>query len=58
MRIRGIKIEQGNHGFILQKIKVRDLYKFTRFTERILMGLDDDNKPIYNDYFQSGYSAP
>lgn len=52
MLLNGIKILQGNHEFLLQKIQVRDLKLFTKFTERILMGLDDDNKPIYNDYFQ------
>lgn len=50
--IKGMKVKQGNYQFVLQKITVAKLKLFTRFTERILMGLDEDDKPIYNDYFQ------
>lgn len=52
INIKGLKVNQGNYQFILQKITVEDLMKFTRFTERILMSLDEENRPIYNDFFQ------
>lgn len=52
IKITGLKVQQGNYQFILQKITVAELRGFTRFTERILMGLDEDEKPIYNEYFQ------
>lgn len=50
--IKGLKVKQGNYQFVLQKITVAKLKTFTRFTERILMGFDEQELPIYNDYFQ------
>lgn len=46
------KIIQGNEEFFLGIFKMDEVRKFTRFTARILIQMDENNYPIYNNDVQ------
>lgn len=50
--ITGIPVMQNGQEFIIGKIKISDLLKITKYTERVIIGFDDNEKPIYNDHVQ------
>lgn len=51
-RIIGIPVTQNKQEFIIGVFKINQILKFTRFTERLIVGYNDDNKPIYNKEIQ------
>ena len=34
------------------KASIRDILTYTRYTERLIIGFDEDEKPIYNPHIQ------
>ena len=57
MRIDGIKIKgfpvtQNGQDFIIGKASIRDILQYTRYTERLIIGYDEEEKPIYNQHVQ------
>ena len=51
-KIIGIPVTQNKQEFIIGVFKISQILKFTRFTERLIVGYNDDNKPIYNKEIQ------
>ena len=57
MRIDGIKIKgfpvtQNGQDFIIGKASIRDILRYTRYTERVIIGFDENEIPIYNKHVQ------
>lgn len=50
--ITGIPVVQNGQEFIIGKIKICDLIRVTKYTERVIVGYDEDEKPIYNNQVQ------
>ncbi len=46
------RVVQNNREFLISVISVRELQRYTRYTERVITGFDDDNLPIYNNQIQ------
>src|SRR5690606_31943411 len=52
MKITCQKVTQNNVEFYLGKIKFEDLSKISAVSHRIIMGFDEQQRPIYNNSFQ------
>lgn len=50
--IKGFSVSQNGQDFIIGKAKIHDLLSYTMYTERLIIGFDEDEKPIYNDQVQ------
>jgi len=50
--IEGFPIIQNQQDFIISKFKISQIFKFTRYTKRILNSFDDQGEPIYNNEIQ------
>ncbi|OAV73661.1 DNA phosphorothioation-associated DGQHR protein 1 [Bacteroidales bacterium Barb6] len=50
--IKGIPVVQNDQEFIVGKVKIEDLLKFTKYTERVIIGYDENEHPIYNEHIQ------
>lgn len=42
------KVTQNNHQFLVGKFSISQILTFTRYTHRLIVGYDEENKPIYN----------
>ena len=50
--IKGFPVSQNGQDFIIGKAKIGEILSYTRYTERVIIGFDEDEKPIYNDHVQ------
>lgn len=50
--IKGFPISQNGQDFIIGKAKVGEILSYTKYTERVIIGFDEDEKPIYNNHVQ------
>ena len=50
--IKGFPVSQNGQDFIIGKASIKDILQYTRYTERVIIGFDEDEKPIYNDHVQ------
>ena len=50
--IKGFPVSQNGQDFIIGKVSIDYLLKFTRYTARVITGFDDNEQPIYNDHVQ------
>lgn len=46
------RVRQNNQEFLVGIFSIRQILMFTRYTERLIVGYDDDNFPIYNREIQ------
>lgn len=46
------KVIQNNQEFYLGIFTIKQILSFTKYTERLIVNYDEDNKPIYNDQIQ------
>lgn len=46
------KVRQNNQEFFISTFSIRQILSFTKYTERLIVGFDDDNQPLYNDQIQ------
>ena len=51
-KIVGLPVIQNKQEFILGVFTIDQILKFTRYTERLIVNYDEDNKPIYNKQIQ------
>jgi len=51
-KIIGFPIIQNQQDFIIGKFSISQIFKFTKYTARILNSFDEYGKPIYNDEIQ------
>ena len=50
--IKGFPVSQNGQDFIIGKAPIKEILKYTMYTERLIIGYDEDEKPIYNDHVQ------
>lgn len=50
--IKGFSVSQNGQDFIIGKAKIHDLLSYTMYTERLIIGFDEEEKPIYNNQVQ------
>ncbi len=50
--IKGFPVQQNGQDFIIWKASIKDILTYTRYTERLIIGFDEDEKPIYNPHIQ------
>ena len=50
--IKGFLVSQNGQDFIIGKAPIGEVLKYTRYTERLIIAYDDDEKPIYNEQVQ------
>lgn len=50
--IRGIPVTQNKQDFIIGVFTIKDILRFTKYTQRLITGFDEDEKPIYNNQIQ------
>ena len=56
--IKGFLVSQNGQDFIIGKAKIGEILTYTRYTERVIIGFDEDEKPIYNDHVQRKVEIP
>lgn len=52
IKIKGFPVIQNGQDFIIGKAAIRDILRYTRYTERLIIGYDEEEKPIYNKHVQ------
>lgn len=52
MILKGIPVSQNKQEFIIGKVTIQELFRFTKYTERVIIGYDEDELPIYNKHIQ------
>lgn len=52
MIIQGILITQNDQEFIIGKATIKQILTYTKYTERLIVGYDERDYPIYNDHIQ------
>ena len=50
--IKGFPVSQNGQDFIIGKAKIGEILSYTRYTERVIIGFDEVEKPIYNEHIQ------
>ena len=50
--IKGFPVQQNGQDFIIGKASIKDIFTYTRYTERLIIGFDEDEKPICNPHIQ------
>lgn len=50
--IRGFLVSQNGQDFIIGKAKIEEVLQYTKYTERLIIGYDEKENPIYNDHVQ------
>jgi len=57
-RIKGIPVTQNKQDFIIGVFSIGQILKFTKYTERLITGFDEDDMPIYNEHIQRFVEMP
>lgn len=55
--LKGIPVSQNKQEFIIGKVTIQELFQFTKYTERVIIGYDEDEMPIYNEHIQRKVEA-
>jgi len=50
--IKAIPVRQNKQDFLIGVFSIREIFKFTRYTKRLIVGYDEEEKPIYNKEIQ------
>lgn len=50
--IKGFPVSQNGQDFIIGKAPIGEVLKYTRYTERLIIAYDEEEKPIYNEQVQ------
>ncbi|MBL7682033.1 MAG: DGQHR domain-containing protein [Flavipsychrobacter sp.] len=50
--LKAQRVIQKNQEFLISVITINELLRYTRYTERLIVGFDDNNVPIYNSEIQ------
>lgn len=50
--IKGIPVNQNGQDFIIGKATIREILTYTKYTERLILGYDEEERPIYNKDIQ------
>ena len=52
VKIKGFIVSQNGQDFIIGKAKIKEILSYTKYTERVIIGFDENEKPIYNQHVQ------
>ncbi len=52
VKIKGFPVSQNGQDFIIGKSSIREILQYTRYTERLIIGFDENERPIYNNHVQ------
>ena len=55
--IKGFTVSQNGQDFIIGKALIGEVLNYTMYTERLIIGYDEDEKPIYNKHVQRKVDA-
>ena len=50
--IKGFPVSQNGQDFIIGKAPIGEVLKYTKYTERLIIAYDEEEKPIYNKHVQ------
>lgn len=50
--IKGIPVNQNGQDFIIGKATIKEILTYTKYTERLILGYDEEERPIYNKDIQ------
>lgn len=50
--IKGIPVVQNKQDFVVSVFTIEQIFKFTKFTNRLIVGFDENEAPIYNEQIQ------
>lgn len=50
--IKGIPVNQNGQDFIIGKATIKEILTYTKYTERLILGYDEEDRPIYNKDIQ------
>lgn len=50
--IKGFPVNQNGQDFIIGKASIKEILCYTRYTERVIVGFDEEEMPIYNNHVQ------
>ena len=50
--IKGMPVVQNKQDFVVSVFTIKQIFKFTKFTNRLIVGYDEDELPIYNEQIQ------
>lgn len=50
--IKGTPVNQNQQDFVIAKFTISQILSFTKYTKRLIVNYDDENKPIYNKQIQ------
>lgn len=50
--MKGFPVTQNGQDFIIGKATIGEILKYTKYTERLIVGYDEEEKPIYNNQIQ------
>ena len=56
--IKGIPVTQNKQDFIIGVFTINDILRFTKYTQRLITGFDEEEKPIYNSQIQRFVEKP
>lgn len=51
-KIKGLCVNQNGQDFIIGKASISEILQYTKYTERVIIGYDEEEKPIYNEHVQ------
>lgn len=50
--IKGFPVYQNGQDFLIGKASIKEILTYTRYTERVIIGFDEEENPIYNNHVQ------
>ncbi|MCI9843617.1 DGQHR domain-containing protein [Flavobacterium pectinovorum] len=56
--IKGFPVLQNKQDFVVSVFTIEQIFKFTKFTNRLIVGYDEEQIPIYNDQIQRYVEKP
>lgn len=57
-KIIGTPVMQNKQDFVIGVFTISQIFKFTRYTHRLIIDYDEDNEPVYNKHIQREVEEP
>lgn len=56
--IKTLPVKQNKQDFLIGVFSIKDIFQFTKYTERLIVGYDENEEPIYNKQIQRKIEKP
>lgn len=56
--IEALPVKQNKQDFLIGVYSIEKIFNFTRYTERLITGFDENDEPYYNDHIQRKIEIP